>query len=226
MGSVNNKESLDEIGKRLVRRASVTDAELDAIVQRDDLFTGVIQRVASAEKVEVRRFSLGMGAAYASVSLVVAVIATITVFTLLRTTDVNSPSSTIASSAPAAKPDAAVPPPARPPQDETQVPSKLTAGGGDQRMIMADSKTYSAAPRRAPQRPIQVPANDDDSGFYPVSYAGNEALAGGRIVRMDIPRAQAFAMGIRVPLENDSETVRADVIVGPDGVPRAVRLVR
>jgi len=91
---------------------------------------------------------------------------------------------------------------------------------------MADSKTYSPAPRRAPQRPIQVPANDDDSGFYPVSYAGNEALAGGRIVRMDIPRAQAFAMGIRVPLENDSETVRADVIVGPDGVPRAVRLVR
>ena len=33
-------------------------------------------------------------------------------------------------------------------------------------------------------------------------------------------------MGIRVPLENDSDTVKADVIVGPDGVPRAVRLVR
>jgi hypothetical protein len=224
MGSVNNKESVDEIGKRLIRRASVTDAELDAIVQRDELFAGVMQRVASAEKIEVRKFSLGMGAAYASVSLVVAVIATITVFTLLRTTEVNPPSSTIASSAPAAKPDAAVAPPARPPQDETQVHSKLTAGGGDQRMIMADSKTYT--PRRAPQRPIQAPENDDASGFYPVSYAGNETLAGGRIVRMDIPRAQAFAMGIRVPLENDSETVRADVIVGPDGVPRAVRLVR
>ena len=37
---------------------------------------------------------------------------------------------------------------------------------------------------------------------------------------------QAFAMGIHVPLENGSDTVRADLLVGPDGVPRAVRLVR
>jgi hypothetical protein len=68
--------------------------------------------------------------------------------------------------------------------------------------------------------------NDDNGEFYPISYAGNETLAGGRIVRVDLPREQAFAMGIRVPLENDSDTVRADIIVGPDGVPRAVRLVK
>jgi hypothetical protein len=205
---------------------SVSDAELEAVVQKDDLFTGIMKRVVIAEKVEVRRFSLGVGAAYASVSLAVAVIATVTIFTLLRTTDVTSGPSIAKSSAPA-QPDAAVPQPVRPPQDEPQVPKQLTAGSGDQRMIMADSRTYAPAPHRPPQRPIQAPVNDDNNGdFYPISYAGNEALAGGRIIRVDLPRAQAFAMGIRVPLENDSDTVKADVIVGPDGVPRAVRLVR
>jgi hypothetical protein len=226
MGSVNNNESLDAIGKRLVGMASVSDEELEAVVQKDDLFAGVMKRVASADEVEVRRFSLGMGAAYASVSLAVAVIATVTIFTLLRTTDVTSGPSIAKSSAPATQPDAAVPQPVRPPQDEPQVPKQLTAGSGDQRMITADSRTYAPAPHRPPQRPIQRPVNDDNGDFYPISYAGNEALVGGRIIRVDLPRAQAFAMGIRVPLENDSDTVTADVIVGPDGVPRAVRLIK
>src|SRR6478672_7336988 len=102
MGSVNNNESLDLAGKRLVRLASTSEAELDAIVQKDDLFAGVMKRVNTAERVEVRTFSLRVGAAYASVSLAVAVIATMTIFTLLRTTDVTSGPSTIASSVPAA----------------------------------------------------------------------------------------------------------------------------
>ncbi len=226
MGSVRHNESLDGIGKKLVVRGSVCETELDAIVGNEDLFAGVMKRVESAEKVEVRRFSLGMGAAYASVSLVVAVVATATIFTLMRTSDVSSAQTTAALNVPATQPDAVVPPPVRPPQDETQVPTKLTTSGGDQRMIMADSRTYSPAPKRVVPRPSQQPAINDDGEFYPISYGGNDTLAGGRIVRVNLPRAQAFAMGIRVPLENDSDTVNADVIVGPDGVPRAVRLVK
>ncbi|MBV9240986.1 MAG: hypothetical protein JO314_03165 [Acidobacteria bacterium] len=91
---------------------------------------------------------------------------------------------------------------------------------------MASSQTYSPAPRPASLRPVRQNVPTDEGEFYPVSFAGNDTLAGGRIVRVDLPRAQAFAMGLRIPLENDSDTVKADVIVGPDGVPRAVRLVR
>jgi hypothetical protein len=32
-------------------------------------------------------------------------------------------------------------------------------------------------------------------------------------------------MGMNVPLENESPTVKADILVGPDGVTRAIRLV-
>jgi len=226
MKSVKNKESLDAIGKQLITRGAVKASELDAIVGKDDLFAGVMSRVNQTEHVEIHSFSWRMGAAYASVSLAVAVVATVTIFTLMRTAGAPQGPATAAVNVPANQPGTAVPQPVRPPQDEPQVINKLTAGGGDQRMIMADSRTYAPASRRPNQRPIRPAASDDDGEFYPVSYAGNDALAGGRIVRVDLPKAQAFAMGIRVPLENDSDTVKADIIIGPDGVPRAVRLVK
>jgi len=224
---------LDAIGTKLITLGFVSERELETIVGKDDLFAGVIKRVAGPEKVEVRGFTFRHGAAYASVSLAVAVVATVTIFTLMRnasgpssyTASSSNPRSTVA----AKHPDTAVPQPAPPPQGDPDVPQRMASvngGGGDRRMIMADSRTYTPAPRKLSPRPVQQVSSSDDGDFYPISYAGNETLAGGRIVRMDLPREQAFAMGIRVPLENDSDTIKADVIVGPDGVPRAVRLVR
>jgi len=224
MRTANDKETLDRIGKTLVTRAALRGAELDEIAGREGLLAGVAKRAAMQEPVAVRRFSLRIGLAYASVSVAVAVVATLTAMTLLRTAEVQP--TTVAHNVPVMEPDTAVPQPVRPPQDEPQAPSRLTAGSGDQRMIMADSRTVTSTPRReVNSRPTIQPQSADDD-FYPVSYSDGEALAGSRIVRVDMPRAQAFAMGIRVPLENDSDTIKADIVVGPDGVPRAVRLVK
>ena len=61
----------------------------------------------------------------------------------------------------------------------------------------------------------------------PVTYTGDngESARGGRVIRVEVSRATLFAMGINVPLENESPTVKADLLVGPDGVTRAIRLV-
>jgi hypothetical protein len=77
-------------------------------------------------------------------------------------------------------------------------------------------------------RPTSARHVDDQNEFYALSYAGdpNETERGGRIVRVDISRATLFAMGFDLPLENESETVRADLLVGSDGVTRAVRVVK
>ena len=61
--------------------------------------------------------------------------------------------------------------------------------------------------------------------FYPIAGDG-DAVAGGHIVRVEMPRSRLFALGVNVPLENDSETVKADLLVGPDGVTRAIRLLK
>ena len=80
----------------------------------------------------------------------------------------------------------------------------------------------------APVRPQRANMNlADVPEFYPVTYAGDngELARGGRVIRVDVSRATLFAMGINVPLENESPTVKADLVIGPDGVTRAIRLV-
>lgn len=52
-----------------------------------------------------------------------------------------------------------------------------------------------------------------------------EAARGGHVVRVDMPRSSLFAMGVNVPLENETGSIKADLLVGPDGVTRGIRLV-
>ncbi|MFN0141314.1 MAG: hypothetical protein ACKVQW_14655 [Pyrinomonadaceae bacterium] len=68
---------------------------------------------------------------------------------------------------------------------------------------------------------------DSDGEFYPVAYTGDieEAVVGARIIRVDMNRSSLYALGVDLPLENDAETIKADLLVGPNGVTRAVRLV-
>lgn len=64
----------------------------------------------------------------------------------------------------------------------------------------------------------------DDNGFVAVPYA--PPLAAGeyvRVVRTDLYAAALDRMGISVPF--NSAEFRADVVMGEDGLPRAVRLV-
>lgn len=69
---------------------------------------------------------------------------------------------------------------------------------------------------------------ESDGEFYELSAGSdpNGTLGDGRIVRVDIKRSSLLALGVNLPLENESETVRADLLVGPDGVTRGFRLVK
>ena len=62
--------------------------------------------------------------------------------------------------------------------------------------------------------------------FYtlPTVQANADAVKDARIVRVELPRASLVALGANIPLEGDRQLVRADLLVGPDGVPRAIRL--
>ena len=62
--------------------------------------------------------------------------------------------------------------------------------------------------------------------FYtlPAVQVTADAVKDARIVRVELPRASLVALGANIPLEGDKQLVRADLLVGPDGVPRAIRL--
>ena len=63
--------------------------------------------------------------------------------------------------------------------------------------------------------------------FYALAYAGNSIQSGDdlRIVRTELSRSSLFALGVNLPIENESEKIKTDLLVDSDGVARAIRLV-
>jgi hypothetical protein len=66
------------------------------------------------------------------------------------------------------------------------------------------------------------------TSFLPLAYSG-VPITNGQLVRLEVPRAALASFGL-APLEDldspSSGTVLADVLVGEDGLARAVRFVR
>jgi hypothetical protein len=94
------------------------------------------------------------------------------------------------------------------------------------------------APRRPAVRAVELAAaapaaidwvSDDDSNsgeFIPLPNAEqvgeNDDV---NVVRMEVPRSAMLAVGLPVSLGRESELVEADVMLGSDGLARAVRFV-
>jgi hypothetical protein len=219
MGRHENKK-LDEIGKALVKADALSALDLDRIAGDPRLFVSVLQRIeADHSKPKTRRMFRPV-AAMASVALVsIAALA----FVVMK----NEPgvvSRRVTSS---------------PIQETVKNPGIKQFGEPDR---VVDSKLppveTPVSVERISNRPAVVRSTrprqpvaqqtSHEGEFYALSFAGdpNEAERGGRIVRVDIPRSTLFAMGVDIPLENEAETVKADLLVGNDGVTRAIRVVK
>lgn len=84
-------------------------------------------------------------------------------------------------------------------------------------------------PRR--QKLIRADKTDLAANYIPLSYAmGSTMPDESVVVRVDVPRATLIALGLPLSMnlnaERDREMVKADLRVGFDGVPLAIRLVR
>lgn len=63
--------------------------------------------------------------------------------------------------------------------------------------------------------------------FLPLTFDSNlSQLDDGQIVRVELPRSALHSFGLPVNLERGGERVKADVLLGHDGVARAIRFVR
>jgi hypothetical protein len=62
--------------------------------------------------------------------------------------------------------------------------------------------------------------------FLPLTYlASSTAMESGTVVRVKLSRSSLISLGLPVSSEGADEMVKADLIVGDDGVARAIRLV-
>ena len=86
---------------------------------------------------------------------------------------------------------------------------------------------YRPEPRRVRSvRQAQQEVEQQPLEFYtlPNVQDAAEAAKDARIVTVELPRASLIALGANIPLEGNRQVVKADLLVGPDGVPRAIRL--
>jgi hypothetical protein len=94
-----------------------------------------------------------------------------------------------------------------------------------------ENRIENVAARVIVKRPDRKPRtqSEQQSGgdFYYLStaYDQDEPYSGGRVIRVDMPRSSLFALGVNVPLENGPDVVKADLLIGPDGTTRAIRVV-
>ncbi len=213
------KKNLDEIAKVLVKADTLSARDIDKITANTALFDSVRARLnVATEFPGPKRLFVGrkLAGSMASVVMVVATVA-ISLFVFRS------------------KPIEVV----RHPAPEASRTGDVKTFPEPDREVIADlprpsqgmkAERISSKPEVRVNRPKQSAAQQIryEGDFYALSYAGdpNETERGGRIVRVDVSRSTLFAMGVDVPLENETDTVKADLLIGSDGVTRAIRLVR
>ncbi|HEX8888552.1 MAG TPA: hypothetical protein VF779_05215 [Pyrinomonadaceae bacterium] len=84
-------------------------------------------------------------------------------------------------------------------------------------------------------RPVHSPNNYENvanareevtTEFLPLTYGGLSQVDDGQVVRIEVPRSALQSFGLPVNIERAGERVKADVLLGHDGVARAIRFVR
>ena len=215
-----DKETVDRIGKRLLERDAMPADEIDRIVGDPYLFAKIRARQSAPRPARPLLF-VRYSAAVAGI--LVFVIVTFASFILLRSRQdiafvpqVQTPADVPA----AARPDNL--PPLRTGSNPSPGRANFYRDAEPERV------TSHAAAYTTPKPKKIIERTDERPEFYPINYTGDagEITGGSHIVRAEIPRSTLFAMGVNVPLENDSDTVKADLLVGADGVTRAIRVVK
>jgi hypothetical protein len=238
-----NKTQIDAIGRQLVRASALPAREVDKVISDPELFDRVRSRIMqdaaqSASKISGSSITVYLRRSAAAVSaLAVLVIIAIGGINLFDNQKGKKFSAAKMSVPEVAVPDTVVR------FDNPPVPavgklssSRTTQSQEPENGIYVDRAVYrdtKSVEREAPLRKANMPkpraAHTESEGeFYPLDGTSSVAdkAEGGRIIRVDVARSSLFAMGVNVPLENESSVVKADLLVGPDGITRAIRVVK
>lgn len=216
--NIDNK-TLDAIGRTAVRSSGIRVTELERVVSGPELYSLICKRIASGETTERSWFGSHVRQhVFAAAGAAILLMFVVGVAVLLR--PAGSAPTLPQARGPARAP--VVAPPVFPPQGTND--GKLSAGGVTDHPVTAE-KAVLRETVRSNRR--SLPRPEPLGEFYAVSFAGDpgETSAGTRVIRVELDRSALFALGANVPLENGDQMIKADLLVGKDGVTRGVRLV-
>jgi hypothetical protein len=105
---------------------------------------------------------------------------------------------------------------------ETPTPGNSTWRSGRTSGIQSVRNTVRPQPKPAVQQPYEVTTD-----YYPlVAGADLASMDGGQVVRMRVPRASLSTLGFQMDSDRPDDDVTADVVLGNDGIARAIRFVQ
>jgi hypothetical protein len=226
-------EELDALASELFRSTAVSRDEIEDIVGSPMLFRSIKRRIETDRQRHKPGFFerwaglpiLNWSRAVAAFAMAVIFLAgTVTVFVMIKSGGTSAPvaKGPVNTDQPPAK--AALPVQVDEPVDvTTPQPGPETAS-----FKKEPARVQKTVAKRQPARQFTAPRFEAEGDFYPVTYGGSaeEMSRGGQIVRTEIPRSSLIAMGVDMPIESANEKIKTDLLVGPDGVVRGVRLVK
>ncbi|HZS07260.1 MAG TPA: hypothetical protein VFD58_20655 [Blastocatellia bacterium] len=119
-------------------------------------------------------------------------------------------------------------PPVKPaspaPQKRAAAPND-TASVTKQTPIREPAQTRHSKTRRG-VRQVTAPANEVASQFYPLVEEGELVpLESGQVIRVEVPASTLISLGLPITAEDVSRPVQADLLLGQDGLARAIRFL-
>lgn len=115
-----------------------------------------------------------------------------------------------------------VPPDTVPTVRSAQPPRDAAWRGGRVGRIQPVRATVPAPVAVDEPGPIEVTTD-----YYALVAGGDLApVDGGQVVRMRVPRASLATLGFHMDADRDDDQVTADIVVGNDGIARAIRFVQ
>jgi hypothetical protein len=219
-----DNEGLDRVHRDVLLAVKVTEDEISAAAGSADLYDGIRLRIAAGKthragdgRPESTR--LGQGLTLQGLSLIGSMRWTLTATAILLL--------------------AALATWFWLPQRAAE-PIGITAGGGVQSgapstnqkpepMQIAGSTPATDTPRRV-SRIRRRPASRADevaTEFLPLTYTADPTVPESRhVVHVRIPRSALIAFGFPMNAERAGESIRADVVIGDDGLARAIRFIQ
>ena len=217
-------ERLDQVRGELLRAIKVSEDEIAATASSRDLYEGLRLRIAEigARTGRRRPVSQRWSGFYASVlnaprfvvlagAVAILLLLAASVFVLLP-----GPSSTKQVAQPATQP-------------AMQSSPSEVARQAEPRDEPGAIHAVSDQPHRTSHRRQHVESRSTEvaTDFLPLTFVDDSrAQESGHVVRVKVPRSALIAFGVPMNMERAGELITADVVIGNDGLARAIRFVQ
>ena len=213
-------KELDRIGIDLVKAGQIADGQIEGIIASPDMFRSITQRIAAHDKPSIskRRFSWpsNLRLSLAAYGLLAVVLFGAILASIFERKPTNPPTAKVPVHD---QPDRIIQP--------FVVPhSTKEVRNDDVKDQPVAQHAVLRSRERTPERHRKV-LTEEVSEFYPLTTSTDDDEDGGQIVRVRLPRAALLSMGVESPFENaPGSKIKTDLLIGSDGVMKAVRFVK